>query len=116
LFSDLSCRLGIDFPARQRGEFFADIHHGVTAFALAVINPKTQAIRASFVPDFRDEAVSFVHRCAEFVETIIGQFCPDVNLFGQKSPALAISSPLTQPSHIGYFRNTEFRILYLALA
>ena len=33
LFPDLSCRLGIDFPARQRGELVADIHHSVTALA-----------------------------------------------------------------------------------
>jgi len=68
--------------------------YSMTAFALAVIDPKTQALCASFVSDLRDEAVSFDHLPRQVAEALIGQFCPNVNLFGQKGPALAISSPL----------------------
>jgi hypothetical protein len=86
LSSDLSRCLGIDFPARQRGEPVTDIHHGVTAFALAIINPKAETL----TPDFRNEAVSFVRFRAAFTAATIGQFCPNVNPLGQKGP---ISGP-----------------------
>jgi hypothetical protein len=86
MLSDLSCRLGINFPARQRGEFIADIHHGVTAFALAVIDSKTNTERASLTPDFRDEAVSLVHAPPGFAEQVIGHFCPNVNRSDEKVP------------------------------
>src|SRR5437773_1002811 len=59
--SDLAGRLGIDFPARQRSEFVAHIHHGVTTFALAVIDPKAETHRASLTSNLSDEAVSFIH-------------------------------------------------------
>jgi hypothetical protein len=61
MLSDLSRRLGVNFSARQRSEFVADIHHGVTAFALAVIDPKTKTYGTGLSPNLRDEAVSFVH-------------------------------------------------------
>ena len=61
MLPDLARGLGIDFRARQRGEFVADIHHRVTAFAFTVIDSKAEADRASLTPDFRDEAVSLVH-------------------------------------------------------
>jgi hypothetical protein len=61
MLPDLAGGLGIDFPARQRGEFVADIHHGVTTFALAVIDPKAETHRASLSSNLCDEAVSFIH-------------------------------------------------------
>jgi hypothetical protein len=66
MLPDLSCCFGINFPARQRGELVADVHHGVTAFALAVIDSKTKTERASLTPDLRNEAVSFVHAAPGF--------------------------------------------------
>src|ERR1700730_16862042 len=111
LFSDLSRSLGIDFAARQRGEFIADIHHGVTAFALAVINPKTQALRASFVPDLRDEAVSFVHlprRVYRSKNRTILSECQSVRT--KRSGAgdlLFLDQPVPHE-----LMNTEFRILF----
>src|SRR5258708_7961629 len=112
MLSDLSRRLWIDFPARQRGELVANIHHGVTAFTLAVINPKTETHRTSLAPDLPNEAVSFVHRRAEFVETTSDNFVR-MSTHSDKKVRLWRSAlpPLTQPSRIGYFRNTEFRIL-----
>jgi hypothetical protein len=61
MFSDLPCGLGINFAARQRGELIANIHHGVTAFALAIVDPEAEAHCAGFIPDLSDEAVSLVH-------------------------------------------------------
>jgi hypothetical protein len=58
----------------------------VTAFALAIINPKAETHRASFASDLRDKAISFVHFRAAFTAARIGQFCPKVNPFGQKGP------------------------------
>jgi hypothetical protein len=95
MLSDLACRFGIDFPARQRGESVADIHHGVTAFALPVVDPKAEAFGAGIIPEFGDEAISLVHLPRRFCrETNIGQFCPDVNGIGQKSPVFAALPPL----------------------
>ena len=111
MLSDLACRLGIDFPARQRGEFVADIHHGVTAFALAVINPKTEAHRASLIPDFGDEAVSFVHlpsRGLQMQES--DNFVRMSNDSDKKVRFRDLLSPLTKPYQASYFPNTEFRI------
>src|SRR3982075_3375979 len=95
----LACRFGIDFPARQRGESVADIHHGVTAFALPVVDPKAEAFGAGIIPEFGDEAISLVHLPRRFCrETNIGQFCPDVNGSDKKVRFLPHFHPLTPPS------------------
>jgi hypothetical protein len=89
MLPDLARGLGIDFPARQRGEFVADIHHRVSAFAFTVIDSKAEADRASLTPDSAMKR-SLLSICrAGFTEAKIGQFCPNVKLFGQKSPTLA---------------------------
>jgi hypothetical protein len=84
MLPDLARGLGIDFAAWQRGESVADIHHGVTAFALPVVDPEAEAFgRASFLSSVMKRSRLSLCR-ADFSETNIGQFCPDIKWVGQK--------------------------------
>jgi hypothetical protein len=54
------------FPTRKRGEFIADIHHGVTAFTLPIVDPEAEAFVAGVIPEFGDKSISLVHSSLDF--------------------------------------------------
>jgi hypothetical protein len=74
MLSDLSGCLGVDFPARQRGESITDINHGVTAFALSVVDPEAEAFRAGVRSEFGDKSISLIHSPRRSAEPISDNF------------------------------------------
>jgi hypothetical protein len=42
----LPCGVWINFAARERGELIANIHHGVTAFALEIVDPNRAKLKS----------------------------------------------------------------------